>query len=1303
MGHSLRRSRRIFPLVLIPLLLLVIMQAGLSFGSVILGGIFSSLRGYAADRLNQVAETRQIILESQMVQQWSEMSEEYDAANQMLSQFLETHRLDLEEFLADEALQEEYLAGLLPTWTYMMRKNSTTGAFLILAREGIETQGGAVNALYLRDGDPDTNPADYSDLLLAIGPSSVSQAHQIPLGINWRSRLTLKPQGERDADGFFYAPYLAALEQPTQDKENLRYWSRPFCLEDDSTDPYRMIACSIPLITAKGQVWGVMGVEISLPYLEENLPYREVDSGHRGGYLLLERTDEEHYQVVHASGPVVGQLSMDLDSLTLAPARETNLFCLSHNDHQDYLVLKPLRLYNTNTPFYDHSWFLAGVETHAALFGISDTLSRVFVIATLFSLAVAIVLAVLLVRFVTRPIRRLSDCIQNSTENELGTFSPSHIAEVDELYDTISRLTTRQKQIEYDLLEEKERYRLALQSSSDILLSYDPDQDRAVFYNLDGSGREDSVDHLLEAIRTQDYVHPDDRRILFARLAEAQTELSVSFRIDFSGQAKDYRWFDFNGRILPAGEGRPRTLIGALHNIHDQKLQETAAYESLHRDSLTGLYRRASGEDIVRSSIQAGHGGCLILLDLQGLGELNQQLGITAGNVVLEEIGHLLTAWKEIEAPIQSVLLRLGGNQFLLWLENYDRAKARQAALTLCRRAKALYSEGSFFAQFLCGCAQTRAGEPYPALLNRACRALAEAKSKNAAEPVWAEDLSGQDTPAGNVIVPIEYTAAVQRDIVPLTFALFDRGGEAGDVLSLLFPRLGRELGVCDIILSQISQDFFTVSALYQWHSADGVPKNREIVRFSAKEFAALRTNLWPGGSEPREIKTLDDAQRRFLCAPDGREGLAFPLYDSGNYMGAILFLHKPGEKALTEDKKGELLEAVKVIEVNLNRQRYDSASRAKSDFLSRMSHEIRTPMNAIIGMTYIAKTHTDDQKAVSADLDKIDQSSHYLLGLINDILDMSRIESGKMIVERTPFDLSLLLDGVGDLIRPQTDRKAIRYCLDAHIDRPWVEGDSLHLKQVLINLLGNAVKFTPEKGSVTLTVRQDSDGEVFFSVKDTGIGVSPENQERIFQSFEQAESSTVRQYGGTGLGLAISSHLVRMMGGVIQLDSVPDQGSDFYFTISLPLCRPPEENRDPDPAAANQPTAQGLRILLVEDNELNIEIAQSILEMHGAQVTLAHNGLEAVERFTASSPGDFNLILMDIQMPVMDGLTATKAIRQSDHPQAASIPIIAMTANAFDEDMKRSVSSGMNGHLSKPLDFDQVLSVIAQVVEPTP
>ena len=352
-----------------------------------------------------------------------------------------------------------------------------------------------------------------------------------------------------------------------------------------------------------------------------------------------------------------------------------------------------------------------------------------------------------------------------------------------------------------------------------------------------------------------------------------------------------------------------------------------------------------------------------------------------------------------------------------------------------------------------------------------------------------------------------------------------------------------------------------------------------------------------------------------------------------------------------------------------------EHANNAKSDFLSRMSHEIRTPMNAIIGMTGIAIQEKQDSQKVEDCLHKIDSSSQYLLSLINDILDMSKIESGKMKLENGIFSMKQLLEGVYNLIEPQTMEKNIEFTREFVISEEWVTGDSLHLNQVLINLLGNAVKFTPRGGHIRLKAVQKPAGEgmvkTTFSVRDDGIGVSSENRQRIFRSFEQASDDTSRKYGGTGLGLAISDRLVRMMGGHIALESEENKGSDFSFTLLQTVGKRPVEEDDKltEGALAG---LEGARILLVEDNELNLEIARTILEMQKCQVETALNGQEGVERFCESSEGYYDLILMDIRMPVMDGLEAAKLIRASGRTDARTVPIVAMSANAFEEDVKK-------------------------------
>lgn len=385
-----------------------------------------------------------------------------------------------------------------------------------------------------------------------------------------------------------------------------------------------------------------------------------------------------------------------------------------------------------------------------------------------------------------------------------------------------------------------------------------------------------------------------------------------------------------------------------------------------------------------------------------------------------------------------------------------------------------------------------------------------------------------------------------------------------------------------------------------------------------------------------------------------------------------------------------------------------EHASREKSEFLSRMSHEIRTPLNGIIGMIEIAKMVPDDREKQVDCLQKMELSSRYLLALINDILDMSRIESGKVELEEGIFDLKSVFAHIYAMLQQKAEARSITFQCDCDgLPQTVVLGDDVRLTQILMNLLSNALKFTPPNGRVTLEARQlDLNNQLLvleFTVTDTGVGISEEFKKRIFQPFEQAEAGTVRQYGGTGLGLAISSSLVNMMGGTISVNSNPGQGSQFM--VSLPFRLPSEEEMEAFNATNCSPGEEkkeaacdlsGARILMAEDNDINAEIVMTILKMYGASVEWVQNGQEAVNAFT-HSPEKYTLILMDIQMPVKNGLEATREIRELSQPGQRAIPIVALSANAFTEDINAALEGGMDAYLPKPIETEKLLEMVGK------
>ncbi len=375
--------------------------------------------------------------------------------------------------------------------------------------------------------------------------------------------------------------------------------------------------------------------------------------------------------------------------------------------------------------------------------------------------------------------------------------------------------------------------------------------------------------------------------------------------------------------------------------------------------------------------------------------------------------------------------------------------------------------------------------------------------------------------------------------------------------------------------------------------------------------------------------------------------------------------------------------------ELMLAKDAAESASRAKSQFLSNMSHEIRTPMNAIIGMTRIAKG-TTDPKRIEESLDKVEASGAHLLNIINDILDISKIESGKMELFCEDFDLKRMLDTILHVTNVRAEEKKLTLDVRMAPDVPTaLFGDVTHLSQVILNLLSNAVKFTPAGGHVCLHITQqgitEDDVQLKVAVCDDGIGITPEQQSRLFSAFEQADGSITKRYGGTGLGLVISRKLIQMMGGDILLQSALGKGSTFSFVIPLPFAKGEMTGEDQQAESA-QTTYPGKQVLIAEDIEINREILACMLEPFGVTVTMAQDGQEAVNLFR-EHPDKYDLIFMDIQMPVMDGYTATREIRSSGLTRASTVPIVAMTANAFAEDVQQALASGMNGHLAKPVD----------------
>ena len=461
----------------------------------------------------------------------------------------------------------------------------------------------------------------------------------------------------------------------------------------------------------------------------------------------------------------------------------------------------------------------------------------------------------------------------------------------------------------------------------------------------------------------------------------------------------------------------------------------------------------------------------------------------------------------------------------------------------------------------------------------------------------------------------------------------------------------------------------------------------------------------------------LRDYQKTVLFTTILMAGFILLLFAGLFY--SISRLSLADQKAEYEKRKNELhLQTMKEMEVVNQKlkkaknvatealQTAENANKAKTDFLSNMSHDIRTPMNAIIGITSLIRHDAGNKAKVIEYADKIDISSQHLLGIINDVLDMSKIEAGKTVFKYSDFSILDLVQELNTIFHTQIyEKQQTLTVIKENIQHEWVNGDQVHLMQIFSNLLSNAVKYTQEGGEIQFFVEEcETKSSVYakyrFLVSDNGMGMSADFKDTIFDAFTRAESSLTNKIQGTGLGMAITKNLVEAMGGTIDVDSDLGQGSCFEVLLDLKIA----EDRTVALAAQEETDEQdgnilqGMRFLCAEDNEINAEILTELLKIEGAECTICENGEEILKTFEQSAPGDYDMILMDIQMPVMNGYEATKAIRRSSHKLAKTIPIIAMTANAFSEDIQHSLAAGMNAHVSKPVEMKVLEKTIRSI-----
>ena len=1340
------KKNSIFIKVFIPVIIVILFQTCLIGVVLFVNGTIDSLSDSAINFLYKNGENRSTGLESMMISYWSNLDKLEMDITAEIDGYLTQNGISIDQLRGDSLHEKEILNNMSQSLINALRINASTGVFIyFLDPEGYSERVYNNNGLYYRDFDPFVNSIDNSDILFLRGPIAIARKDKIQLDSLWSEFFTFSPQYEDHWKGFAN-PQIAAANYPEANPVDLAYWSKPhFSSPGSELDSNKCITYTRPLFYG-GELIAIIGSEVQTARLEKYLPSADFDSHSRFGYMLFgydtakKSDDGIDCDVYQVTGSYIKRIiSAEAETeLALTLSSYDNVYALADKKAEKVkIVYHPLRLYNTNAPFSNEQWALAAVGTDNMVFALSRNLAVGIVYSSVIVFIIGSIFLVFSIRTSTKPLVAIAKQIEDSEQGAPIIGIKSNTYEIVLLCSTINAMREKRDIAEAELRKERERYLTALESAADTFMEYDIEKDNFMLYYFSGDGEDNGGEQLnsktipdfVNFVLSGGFCHPDDVQNLIEFLhsesmesLEVRAKTSVFSHIESEEVDGEYYWFLL--KVSRIG-GKASVIIGTAKDITREKLAEYANIESSHRDPTTGLYNRSYGVQIadkyLKSAVSKNIPFAVVVIRIDNFDHLEAFYGRVFGGIVLMEFSHAL----HLTTGEKDIAIRMSNDEFMILFCDTDiavtEADVRIKAKAIETAVAELYTGEN--AELLLGVsigAVTSGSNIETAFQNAHYAALYA--SRNDMSYVYYDEIPQKELEEEfshrETAVSI-YLDITKDNMVVTAFELFERTSDFHSAVKILLRMIGEKFAFDRVIICSFDTGFGTNQVVYQWNIKGTASCSDHIYKISHNDLNVFESLLDENSTmrySGEVVKNCGEGVGKLLCLIPGEAVNAYccTMYENGVQTGRVLFISKNPDRGWTDTETYDLYETTKIIAAHMSIEKSNSASRAKSEFLSRISHEIRTPMNAIIGMSDIAINSMNNPERLLDSIQKIDFSARHLLALINDVLEMSRIESGKLQIESTAFDLNRFIAGVETLMRMPIEKREIKFEVESSFRHNMVIGDEYRLRQVLVNLLGNANKFTESGGIITLSIVEiveledsgDSEYGLFkFAVKDTGIGISTEDQPLVFKAFEQASSSAKRQ--GTGLGLAISGNIINAMNSKIELNSKLGVGSEFHFTVKLKLDagksgiagEVSEENQEIE-AIDYTGYFKGKRALLVDDIDINIEIAVFILEDIGLEIETAVNGQEAVDKFFASDVGYYDVILMDIQMPVMDGLTATRKIRENViRADARTVPIIAMTANAFDEDMKKSIESGMNGHVAKPIETEKLFGLLEQVL----
>lgn len=1303
--------------LIVPMIAASLVQSLLFYCILSFSGAVNRLDRSGENLLKESNSKRAVYLETEMLSKWNNLSNITKAAETACEKITSENNITVKELLESKELRTKLLEEISGEMLSTMRINSVNGIFAVLANSDAvpdRNEYGIYDGIYFNDGDTANNPSNYSDIILARGPGSIAERYSLLFDIMWQENYENDEKGANME--FFFSPVETAHNCPDAKVCDMGIWNSVFYRYPNTEYGQENVLTYAEPIIVDGVILGSTGISLSVDNISRLIsPGRNMSSS--GGFFFFAEEnvpDGSRLKISCISG-ADNDITGYADTIYIRDTGKNNIYTIQDekiNGSQAYCTFERLELYGESSPYNRGSFVVGAAIGENDLYKSSWEMRKNLLTAFFLSVIICSAAMYFTARLIVKPIKKLAENVSKASDGSAIDIVDTEITEIHDLSVTLNDLNSKNAEYRDELIAERERYLIALSSMNDHIIEYDCANDKFCIHYFISSKDGGSVklryfENFRQLIDEGRICPEDGVPAMLDFISTDAAENGLYIKVFSSSSKEKILWFFAKGKAI-YDSGKLVKVIASSKDVTAEKEREQSALEKKRRNSITGFYSNEYGKILMsrfmlemrnKTSISA-------VITIIQINEFFTKYGAAFCDAVIEEAAVVI---KSI-LPKDYIVYHGNKREFLVLTPIADREEASELFRRIKNNIENIYRDGvgsddGINIDCSIGACLCENGDGV-SLLRRKLKIAAVASVKFREKfngLVFEDEVPGhedfiQEYETENTLITGSEAKFENSNIVSFAFNIFEKTSDFNAALYAFMCKAGRELDLERILIFEMNPAQCSMKIVHQWNSPVMAPIEVRNYSMDNGAFDRYLNELRVGGCISADKAVFDkDAYPDSGRMTGNGAALAIPMFDNDIIIGCIAY--ELSAEAADESIIACLKELTTIVSAYISKSGAVRESRAKSEFLSKMSHEIRTPMNAIIGMTDIALSTAEGTPAINNYLEKIDSSSHYLLSLINDILDMSRIENGKMTTEETYMNLEKLVAQIYDMMRIQTDGKGIWLKLDKNIKHPHLLGDPLKLNQILVNLLGNAVKFTA-KGGIVLSVKEmlsSPEGSVnmFFSVKDTGIGISEENQDKIFNSFEQADEKTTRKYGGTGLGLAISRSLVRLLGGRLEVKSVPGKGSEFYFTLTMKITEPILEDES---SAANEIDFSAKTILVVEDDDLNREIACTFLQDKGLKTETAENGQIAADMFERSEVGHYDAILMDIRMPVMDGIEATKAIRSMDKADALTVPIIAMTANAFDEDMKKSMESGMNSHLTKPINIKKVIETLRKL-----